>query len=168
MNKVGIALLLALTGCVGVRSTEDIPAVVGFDAGRYMGKWYEIARLPKWYEKDMVNVTATYSLDGDRLKVENMGFRDGKESRMAAYGKMAGDKDVGEFDIAFFRWYSSPYRVIWISPDYDIAMTTGADRSSFWILARTRSIPQEKLDELIGVAKAWGFDTSRLEFPQQK
>ena len=164
---VYVWVLITLSGCAGVRSTDDIPAVGGFDANRYMGKWHEIARLPKWYEKDMVNVTATYSLEDGRLKVENMGFRDGRESRMTAYGKVAGATDVGEFEIGFLRWYSAPYRIIWISPDYDIAMTTGKSRSSFWILARKRTIPQEKLDELIRLAKAWGFDTAKLEFPQQ-
>ena len=65
-NGFGTAALLLVcgwAGCTSIRSTDDIPVVKGFDAVRYMGTWHEIARLPKWYERDMIHVSAEYSLD---------------------------------------------------------------------------------------------------------
>ena len=59
-----LALLIVCggIGCASVPLTDDIPVVKGFEAARYMGTWHEIARLPKWYERDMIHVSAEYSL----------------------------------------------------------------------------------------------------------
>ena len=75
MNKklTILPMLVALFGCSTVPSTDDIPVVKGFDAARYMGTWHEIARLPKWYERDMVHVSAEYALDGATLRIKNSG-----------------------------------------------------------------------------------------------
>ena len=59
-------------------STQFAP-VTPFDLGKYLGTWYEIARLPAWFERDMTNVTATYSLKGNgQVRVVNAGLRKGR------------------------------------------------------------------------------------------
>ena len=99
MNKILLILpmLFAACGCSTVRSTDDIPIVKGFDAVRYMGIWHEIARLPKWYERDMIHVSAEYSLDGDTLRITNRGWRDGEMKVSTAVGHFAGPSDEGAF-----------------------------------------------------------------------
>ena len=160
-----LAVMSAFSGCRTMPSTSDIPAVTGFDAARYMGVWHEIARLPKSYERGLADVTATYALKGDALVVTNRGFVAGKERISTAVGHFAGAHDVGEFRISFFRPFYGAYRVIALSPDYDVAMVTSDDRSSLWILARERTLPEEELRKRLAQAEAWGFDIGRLEFP---
>ena len=157
--------LFAACGCSTVSSTDDIPVVKGFDAARYMGTWHEIARLPKWYERDMIHVSAAYSLDGDTLRIKNRGWRDGEMKVSTAVGHFAGPSDEGAFRISFFRPFYGDYRIIWLSPDYDLAVVTGEDRSSLWILARTVPIPAESRDRLVKFAADLGFDVSKLEVP---
>jgi len=167
MNKIPLFVAVALiVGCAGVRTTEDLPAVRDFDAARYMGVWHEIARLPKWFEHDLHEVTATYVLDGETLKVTNRGVRDGKEVVSTAVGTFAGAKDVGEFRVSFFRPFYGDYRILWLSSDYDEAIVTSGTRSSLWILARKKDISEVRRDTLVKMARDWGFDTAVLEFPR--
>lgn len=157
------SIMLGMIGCTSYRSTADIPAVTGFDAARYMGTWHEIARLPKWFERDLVDVTAAYSLEGDSLRVVNRGFRDGKEQVATAVGRFAGAHDVGEFEISFFRPFYGEYRIIWLSPACDVAMVTSDDRSSLWILSRRERLPTDEFNDVVRLASRWGFDISALE-----
>ena len=77
----GAAVLLFCSGC-GV-STAGIPAVEYFSAASYAGVWYEIARMPNWFEWGMSGVKACYSLNPDgTLKVVNSGIRFGKLNRL--------------------------------------------------------------------------------------
>ena len=154
------------TGCASFGPTRDIPVVKDFEATRYMGTWHEIARLPKWFERGLVRVTATYELDGDTLRITNRGFRDGKEKVSTAVGHFAGPADEGAFRISFFRPFYGDYRIIWLSPEYDLALVAGSDRSSLWILARDKNLPVEKRDALVEQAARWGFDVSELEYPE--
>lgn len=161
-----LVLMVASAGCrTSAPSTYDLPAVTGFDVGRYVGTWHEIARLPQWFERDLNQVTATYSLDGETLRIVNRGVRNGEKKIATAVGHFKGAHDVGEFRISFFRPFYGDYRILWLSEKYDCALVTSSDRSSFWVLARTPTIPVERRDELLKKASAWGFDVSRLEFP---
>ena len=168
-TAVGVAVFLAvcgLFGCTSVPSTRDIPVVRKFDAVRYMGTWHEIARLPKWFERGLDKVTATYALEDGTLKITNRGWRDGEESVSTAVGHFAGPTDEGAFRISFFRPFYGDYRIIWLSAEYDLALVTGEDRSSLWILARDKDLPTERRDALVKMASDWGFDVSKLEYPK--
>ena len=161
-----LPMLVALFGCSTVPSTDDIPVVKGFDAARYMGTWHEVARLPKWFERDMIHVSAEYALEGETLRIKNSGWRGGERKVSTAVGHFAGAADEGAFRISFFRPFYGDYRIIWLSPDYDLALVTGEDRSSLWILARTASIPVERRDMLVKFAADLGFDVTKLEYPE--
>ena len=167
MNKklAILPLLLVAFGCTSVPSTDDIPVVRGFDAARYMGTWHEIARLPKWFERGLDSVTATYALEDGTLKITNRGWRDG-EKVSTAVGRFAGPADEGAFRVSFFRPFYGDYRIIWLSPKYDLALVTGGDRSSLWILSRTATVSAEHRDALVKMASDWGFDVSKLEYPK--
>lgn len=154
-----------LTGCCSMASTQDIPAVRDFSVERYMGVWHEIARLPQWFERDLSKVTAAYLLDGDVVRITNRGWREGEEQVATAVGHFAGPSDVGDFRISFFRPFYGGYRIIWLSSDYDLALVTGDDRSSLWVLARQPQISAARLNEVLGYAKELGFKTDNLEYP---
>ena len=170
MKKIALGVVTAMTmiegaGSSTVKSTKDLKAVVDFDAERYMGKWHEIARLPQWYERDLMNVTAHYELDGGKMKIVNRGFVDGKEKTATAVGHFVGDANVGDLKVSFFWPFHGGYKILWVSPEYDCAMVTGDDRSALWILAREEQISPERHVQLMKQAKAWGYDVEALEYP---
>lgn len=54
----------------------DKTTVKELDLNRYLGNWFEIARFPHSFEKNLVGVTATYSLrDDGKIKVLNQGYK---------------------------------------------------------------------------------------------
>ncbi|MCQ2391343.1 MAG: lipocalin family protein [Kiritimatiellae bacterium] len=170
MKKIALGVVTAMTmiegaGCSTAKSTKDLKAVVDFDAVRYMGKWHEIARLPQWYERDLMNVTAHYELDGGKLKIVNRGFVDGKEKTATAVGHFVGDANVGDLKVSFFWPFYGGYKVLWVSPEYDCALVTGDDRSSLWILAREPQIAPALHAKLMQMAKELGYDVEALEYP---
>lgn len=158
---------LICSGCTN-STTRGIPAVLGFQGARYAGKWYEIARMPNWFERGMNNVTAVYSLNPDgTFKVVNSGVRSGKKHSVSGKAWYASRPGVGELRVSFFFLFSSPYRVIYLDNDYSTAVVTGSDYSQLWILARTPSLPSGKLEKILQWITDLGYETEKLIFPAQ-
>ena len=171
MKPIFFALLscLLLTGCRSSQSTETIPAVQGFQLERYLGTWYEIARLPHPFERGMTDVSAVYTLEKNgNVRVVNSGVKNGTPRSIQGIAHFKGETSVGELRVSFFRPFYGDYRIIALSPDYTRAIVTSSTRDYLWILAREKSIPDSELGKLLEQLRKWGFDTSRLEYPQAK
>ena len=157
-------MALLFIGCAGIPS--GLKAVSPFDAVRYQGKWYEIARLDHWFERGLNNVTATYDLRGDgTLDVLNRGYNPQKERWKEARGRARFVKDntVGRLKVAFFWPFSGAYNVIDLDQElYSYAMVCGDNRSYLWILSRTPTMSPVILDRVIRKAKDWQFDIQKL------
>lgn len=83
IGAVGLTAAAA-AGYTILSNRKSIPdgavAVTGFNIDRYLGKWYEIARLDFRFEKNMNHTTAEYSLNEDgTVQVVNRGFNYKKE-----------------------------------------------------------------------------------------
>ena len=51
-----------------------------FDLNKYMGKWFEIARIKNQYEDNITNVTADYSLNNNgHVRIINTGYINGEK-----------------------------------------------------------------------------------------
>ena len=160
------SVVAVLTGC---ETTSDIAAVKNFEPARYMGTWYEIARLPQYFERDLDEVKAQYTLNDDgTIKVVNSG-RKGSESKSITGKAKLKDPDAkpltGELRVSFFWPFYSDYRVIELAPDYSYAVVTGGSRDYFWVLARRPSMEKEQLDAILKRAAELGFDIGELEYP---
>ena len=164
--SAGLAVAaLFLAGCAA--STRHIPAVTPFDVDRYLGRWYEIARLPHRFERGLDYVAAEYSREEQHLVVVNSGVRNGEPKSVRGLAKFKGDMNTAELRVSFFRPFYGDYRVIWLAPDYSCAIVTSSTNNYFWILARDRQLPSARLQELLTMAKAWGFEIDKLEYPRQ-
>lgn len=164
-------LCCLLTGCMGCgcgKSTSHIPAVTNFDPERFAGTWYEIARLPHWFERDLKNVRAEYALRPDgRIDVVNRGTNpDGKEKviRGIARKREGFPPSVGELEVSFFGPFYGPYRILYLKDDASLAMVTSDTMDYFWILSRTPSLPDPELQSLLTQAQTWGFSLDNLQF----
>ena len=159
------------SGCTGASSTAHIPSVEDFDAERYMGVWYEIARLPHRFERGLDQVQAEYALNPDgTIRVVNQGIRNGEKRRIVGKAKLKyphAKPLKGELRVSFFGPFYSDYRIIELADDYSYAAVTGGTMDYFWILARKPDMAPEQLREILGRMIKHGFAVEKLEWPQQ-
>lgn len=166
MKKTLIAMIMLLTGCVGI--PEDIKPVDNFQVERYLGKWYEIARLDHSFERGLTRVTADYSLrDDGGVRVLNRGYSAKENKWKEAEGKayFVKGSDQGYLKVSFFGPFYGSYIVFELDHEnYQYSLVCGPDKSYLWILARSPNIKENIRDILISKAAALGFDTSKLIF----
>lgn len=156
-------------GCASTGSTADIPAVTGFEVDKYLGVWYEIARLPHRFEKDLDYVSAEYKLnDKGGITVVNRGVKDGYPKTVQGEAKWKSSSDVGELSVSFFWPFSGDYKIIKLDENYQWAVVTSSSRDYLWILSRKNHMPEEQLKELLDFAAGLGFQTESLEYPKQE
>lgn len=163
-----LALALLLAGCVG--KPDNITPVGQFDTAKYLGKWYEIARMDHSFEKGLSKVSAEYSLrDDGGLKVVNRGYNAAKATWKEAVGKayFVGPSDQGYLKVSFFGPFYGSYIVFELDRDYQYSLVSGPDKSYFWLLSRTPAMDTATLQGLVAKAKALGFDTSKLIYVAQ-
>ncbi len=161
---------LTLSGCVKV--PNDIKPVSGFEINRYLGQWYEIARLDHSFERGLSHVSAQYNLrDDGGIEVINRGYLDSQNSWKEARGKayFAKSSDLGFLKVSFFGPFFGSYVIFDLDTEnYQYALVCGPDRSYLWLLARTPTLDKEITDRLTAKAAASGFATDNLIFVQQQ
>jgi apolipoprotein D and lipocalin family protein len=158
-------LLLAAFAVQAAESTQDIPLVQKVDLARYVGKWYEIARFPHRFEKNLSHVTATYTLrDDGRVTVLNEGRKkNGKPSSITGKAWIPDTSAPGLLKVSFFLFFSSDYRIILLDEDYQYAVVTSSERDYLWILCRAPRMEPQLYARLVNFVKAKGFDTGRIQ-----
>jgi len=165
-----LIIMLLLGGCLGYPTT--VTPVQEFDIKRYLGTWYEIARLDHSFERGLDRVTAQYSLrDDGGVTVLNRGYltreREWKEAHGRAYFVDASDQ--GYLKVSFFGPFYGSYVIFELDEkDYQYAFVAGPDDSYLWFLSRTPQVDQALVDHFIERAKSLGFDTDALIFPAQQ
>lgn len=169
MKKILMAFVVLLTGCVGL--PENVKPVEQFNADRYLGKWYEIARLDHSFERGLSKVSASYSLREDGgIRVINRGYDAQKQQWKEAEGKayFVEGADRGYLKVSFFGPFYGSYIVAELDhAHYQYSLVSGPDKSYLWILSRTPQMNQETQKRLVEKAAALGFDTGKLIFVEQ-
>jgi len=178
MKHIFISLLIiaGLLACAPSDKKMNIPdttPVAGFELDRYLGTWYEIARFPHSFEKNLVGVTATYSMkDNGMVKVLNAGYKntlDGKYKIAEGKAKFAGDRDTGHLKVSFFLFFYGDYKILKLDKDhYQWALVGSATSSYLWILGREPQMDNDIYQDLLKEATTRGYDLSKLEKVPQK
>lgn len=168
MKKLAFALLL-LAGCV--QKPSNIQPVGQFDLERYLGRWYEIARLDHSFERGLTHVTADYSLrDDGSVTVINRGYDAKAASWKQAEGtaQFVGEKTQGFLKVSFFKPFYGAYVIFDLDHEgYQYALVTGPSRSYLWILSRTPTISASLRDTLVQKSRENGFAADELIFVDQ-
>jgi apolipoprotein D and lipocalin family protein len=166
MKTIWLLLALFLTACTGMPA--GLQPVTGFQPKRYLGTWYEIARLDHGFERGMSRVTADYrQRDDGGLEVINRGYLADSKAWKEATGKayFVDGPDKGYLKVSFFGPFYGSYVVFELDrQDYRYALVSGPDRSYLWLLARSPTLDAATRDRLVARAAAAGFDTSKLIF----
>ena len=172
--SVALLCLILLSGCVG-GGRERPPETVGeVDLARYQGTWYELARLPMFFQRNCVQSEAHYGLrDDGRIDVTNRcRDKDGEwiEAKGVAEPQVEGQTD--KLWVRFDNWASKllpikgDYWVIYHDEDYRVALVGHPEHKYLWLLSRTPEVDQETRDKLLSVAREQGYVTSDLIWRQ--
>jgi len=165
-----LCLALLLAACTGMPPGVD--PVDGFELDRYLGKWYEIARLDHSFERGLTHVTAEYSRREDGgVRVLNRGFSietgDWKETEGKAY--FVESPNLGYLKVSFFGPFYGSYIVFELDKDaYQYAFISGPDTSYLWLLARTPTVSNGVLERFGERATELGFDTDAVILVEQE
>jgi apolipoprotein D and lipocalin family protein len=164
-GALALAALASLTAC-STTPPDGMTAVTPFDIQRYVGKWYEIARLDHSFERGLSDVSATYRQQDDgSVEVINRGFDAKREQWRQAVGRalFTGDPSRASLKVSFFGPFYGGYHVIALDQQhYRWAMVAGPDRDYLWILARDRQLPETIREDLLRQAKEQGIDVQKL------
>jgi apolipoprotein D and lipocalin family protein len=158
------SLAIFLIGCASAPqpALEVVPSV---DLSRYVGKWYEIASFPTWFQKGCVGSTAEYRLrlDGD-IDVLNQCIQspDGAPDSARGIAWVVDPATNAKLRVRFFWPFSGDYWIIDLGPDYEYAVVGHPNRDYLWILSRTPQMDDEHYQRILERVRQKGYDTARL------
>ena len=169
--RVLLRSLCATLVCLGlsVHAESPVASVAEVDLARYLGKWYEIANFPMFFQRNCTgDTTAEYGLKSagvvsvvNRCRTEN-GFDE-------AQGKASVVEGTGnaQLKVSFFWPFRSDYWVIGLDADYRWAVVGNPNRKYLWVLSRTPKMSQNLLEAALRAASMQGFDLTQLRYTAQ-
>lgn len=170
----GAGLFIAAGAAVYLANRKTIPegitAVNNFKKERYLGKWYEIARLDFRFEKNLSHVTATYTQHKDgTIKVTNTGYDYKKYQQKQSTGKakFTGNEETAMLKVSFFGPFYAGYNVIAIDDNYQYALVCGRNRHYLWLLSREKTMPEAIKNQYLAIAEKAGFNIPELVWTNQ-
>ena len=156
-------LIFALTAYAESRKQLNTTTVTNLDLQKFMGRWYEIARLDNRFERGMTDVVAEYTLLNDgTIRIVNSGMRDGKYHQTVGRGKVS--SEVGRLRVSFFMFFYSDYNILEMAQDGQWVLVGGNSPKYLWILSREKQLPADVINHIIGLARGRGYDTNALIF----
>jgi len=168
---IALAAAIAATACasqpVNRRPDPPLAPVAGVDLDRYLGRWYEIARLPNSFQKDCEAVTATYSKREDGLiKVVNVcGALEGSRAREAVgRARIVDPATNARLKVSFFGPFWGDYWVVDLKEDYSRAIVGEPSGRYLWVLAREATLSDAGRAEILATLDRLGYDTGALHF----
>ena len=174
--KYALTILLLLTAVIkGQDMNNELKVVSKVDLKKYIGLWYEIAKIPNRFQKDCIrNTTAEYILKDDgKIKVINSCFQaDGSKNSVEGVAKIVDNTSNAKLEVSFvkilgFQLFWGDYWIIGLGDNYDFALVGSPDRKYGWILSRTKQLPQEKINKISELLKIKGYDIKNFEFTEQ-
>ena len=167
---VSIFVVFMLTGCLGM--PQSVEPVSNFELDRYLGKWYEIARLDHSFERGLTQVSAEYSMREDGgVKVINRGFSEETQEWQEAEGKayFVNSMQEGYLKVSFFGPFYGSYVVFELEESgYSYAFVSGPNHEYLWLLARTPTVSEEVIRKFEALVTSKGFDINELIYVAQK
>lgn len=162
-------LLLPFYGLMSACSTKpvhNLNVINNFESSRYLGIWYEIARLDHSFERGLEQVNAHYSSDKNdgSIQVTNTGFNTTRQKWESAKGTayFVGDPTLGALKVTFFWPFYGAYNIIALDSDYQNALVAGPNYRYLWLLSRNKTMPDTIKENYLEIAQKHGFDINKL------
>ena len=168
-----VFLILTIAGCANKKTMVNNSTVKVLDINKFTGTWYEIARFPHSFEKDLVGVTATYTLlDNGKIEVLNQGYKHslkGKHKKAVGKAFIPDLQDPAKLRVSFFWIFYSDYLVMELdSTDYNWAVIGSSSPNYLWILSRTPKMDEQLLIDLKSKIRDRGYDLEKLVMVPQE
>jgi apolipoprotein D and lipocalin family protein len=161
-----------VAGCAGVESKGTVPTVTAVDLSRYAGTWYEIARLPMWFQRHCIDSKAVYTLRPDGMVgVHNECVTDtGKVAQVEGVATVVDAATNAKLNVVFDNWFArlfgssreGNYWILDLDAEYRMAMVGTSDRRYLWILARSPQLDEASYQRLVDIARTLGYPTDEL------
>lgn len=170
------ALTLGLTSCQSLSTARPTgklqPIARKVDLKRFMGDWYVIGNIPVFVEKDAYNAKETYQLAEDGTIPTtfsfNQGSFDGPLKTMRPKGFVHNKETNAEWRMQFIWPFKAGYLITYLSEDYQTTIIGVPERKYAWIMARTKTLPDDTYQELVTELKRQGHDLSKLRKVPQR
>jgi apolipoprotein D and lipocalin family protein len=162
--------VLALTGCASTttarRRLPPLQTVPHVELQRYLGRWYEIASFPQWFQRDCTGSSAEYTMrDDGQLGVVNRcrkGSLDGPEDVARGRARVVDSATGAKLEVSFFRPFWGDYWIVDLGSDYEFAVVGHPSRDYLWILCRKPSMEPGPYEAILGRLRAQGYEVERL------
>ncbi|MCU6669308.1 outer membrane lipoprotein Blc [Enterobacteriaceae bacterium H4N4] len=165
-----VAAAFLVVACSSPTPPPGVTVVTPFEAQKFLGSWYEIARFDHRFERGLQKVTANYSPMSDGgIQVINRGYNPERRMWQKVTGKayFTGSPNVAALKVSFFGPFYGGYNVIALDSNYRHALVCGPDRDYLWILSRTPTISDDVKQQLLNTATRQGFDISKFIWVEQ-
>jgi apolipoprotein D and lipocalin family protein len=168
-----LAALLPMASAAG----SQVKSISEFDVSRYMGTWYEIAKLPNWFQRKCVQGTqARYKMLGPaQIEVNNKcATASGEEIQAIGLARPNGSGLPAQLEVRFAPEWTAWLPMVWgaywvldLDPDYQLAAVGDPSKSYLWILSRTPQVSAERYDAVLQRLNVMGFNITKLEKTRQ-
>ena len=156
---------VVLFGCLGM-TVDPIDTASDVDLDRFMGKWYVIANIPTYFERDIYNAVEEYERVADNKVATRFTYRtksvDGPEKIMEPTGFVEEGSGNAVWGMQFIWPVKAEYRIVYVSTEYDLTIIGRSRRDYVWIMSRTPSIDPSEYDQLVKKVADLGYDIGKL------
>jgi len=162
-----------LSACQMHHATTPITTAEHVDIPRFMGRWYVIASIPTFIERDAYNAVETYRLDDDgtieTIFTFNKGSFEGPLKRYEPRGFVRDESSGAVWGMQFVWPIKADYRIVYVSDDYSRTIVGREARDHVWIMARVPNLSNDDYQSLLAVVAREGYDVSKVRaVPQQQ
>ena len=159
--------LFAIILTIGCQTMKPIKTVDYVDLNRFMGKWYVIANIPTFIEKDAFNAVEHYQMDKDGTIATtftfNKGSLDGPLKEYNPRGFIRDEQSNAVWGMQFFWPFKAEYRIIYLAEDYSTTVIGRTKRDYVWVMARAPSLPEEQYASIMKFLQEQGYDISQVQ-----
>jgi apolipoprotein D and lipocalin family protein len=169
--------LMAVVFPMACMAQSQVKSIPEFDVSRYMGTWYEIAKLPNWFQRKCVQGTqARYKVLGPtQIEVNNKcTTASGEEIQAIGLARPNGSGRPAQLEVRFAPEWTAWLPMVWgaywvldLDADYQLAAVGDPSKSYLWILSRTPQVSADRYDAVLQRLNVMGFDITKLEKTRQ-
>ncbi len=170
-----VVVIICLCACAGPGAFDPAkapPTVARVELARYGGTWYEIARMPLWFQRNCLRSQATYGLleTGEVSVLNECDTEGGGKESIRGSARVVEAKTNARLEVRFDNWFSvfipsqpqGNYWILYLDDGYQTVIVGTPDRKTLWIMARTPMIDEARYAKLVEIARGLGFDTDKL------